>query len=154
MARGEQARVGPHPVDIRIERAEQAGEGSVEIICGPEEQPLQLADFDGDDGWIDVADDDWNEPLVMLDRVIDFSRAHWRFRRYGAEYENYSMHAFDGAHDFLQPLGRGWYVFPVNPTIAASPGKRRVQPSDELLVLAGIRNEDVLHRRYPVLRKG
>ena len=59
--------------------------------------------------------------------------------------KNKSIGAFDGRKNFLKPICRGWYVFPIDPGLLLVIHQRLVQPTDKFLIFAGVRYKSIRH---------
>src|SRR5271169_795160 len=77
--------------------------------------------------------------------MLDLLFAGDRSNRIRADDEDEIVRCFDVAQDFLLPFGGKRDVLPVDPRFTVVGNESIAEPAHEVLVPAGIRNEDLCH---------
>src|SRR5262249_25665975 len=111
----ERSRVDAHPLEIRIERANQLTSSFLKIVTVSEENPIQFSKGFRHPFGSHVAMDNRHEALVICHCVRDFPATDLRCDRIGREHEDERMGSLDCPVDRFFPCVSWRNPFPIHP---------------------------------------
>src|SRR5215467_417990 len=83
----EETRMGMNPIEVDIHRCNQRFDLFVELVWVKSVNPVELAQGFVNLVWVDIPAHDWDDSLVLRQRVLQFLTADPRSNGIGAEYK-------------------------------------------------------------------
>src|SRR5258707_7074110 len=150
---GQEPRVRLNPVEVSVDRVDQASEGLAKVALVEERKPVALADRRGHRLVLDRVEQDGHQALIVLDRMSDLLGANLGGNRMDGDDEHKRVGRLDRRVDLALPLRRERDALPIDPDRAIRYPQRIVEASDENGVPAGIGDEEIAHDATSVSRK-
>ncbi len=129
------------PIQVQLDRRFDLCQAFLKIIRLADERPVELADTFGSIFWLNIAQNDGDDPFVVLCGPVDFHLTHFRGDGIRADHKNECVGFLDAAEDLFEPVHGRRDGLPVHPDVLVDGPERLDQVSGCYGIFPGIRDK-------------